>query len=181
MTAGRISQVRTLSWTFWVQRKWTEDHPHGLPHPDLPASCSAKETGWSPSVAAFCYLMSTICVLFPECRAQIWMTTFLRRLPCKHRDHLLMRTGSGEEIIHSRVNVSPLLLVEAFPFQSGTFVFHVAIKLHLGYYRKIGLIIIKQINPICKSLTVGSLRFFFVVSGVDLHFNCPSPADCWSL
>lgn len=56
-----------------------------------------------------------------------------------------------------------------------------AIKLHLGYYRKIGLIIIKQINPICKSLTVGSLRFFFVVSGVDLHFNCPSPADCWPL
>lgn len=56
-----------------------------------------------------------------------------------------------------------------------------AIKLHLGYYRKIWLIIIKQINPICKSLTVGSLRFFFVVNGVDLHFNCPSPADCWSL
>lgn len=74
----------------------------------------------------FCYFMSTICVLFPECQPQIWMITFLRRLLCKHRDHLLMRTGSGEEIIHSRVKVSLLLLVEAFPFQSGTFVFHVA-------------------------------------------------------
>lgn len=160
MTAGPTWQAPTLSWISWARQKWKECQQRGIPRLGLPASCLAKETGGSESMAAafwdWKWSHGDLRVgSFSECQPQIWMNTSLQPLPCKHRDRLLSRTGHGEAIIPSRVRCSTFSSSVPEGNRKNN---NNNLRLRCYFICKIWLIIMRQISAICQSLTWNYLQ-----------------------